>query len=316
MTNVLETGAAPHKFHSRNKDLGGIVAASLTPLEADGGIDIGRMKHHFDWLFAQGCSFVSPFGSTGEGPSFSVAEKRAALVALKEAGVDMGRVIPAAMSAAVDDTVTSIETALELGCRAILIVPPYYYGSASQDGIADFFAACAGRFGGNFPLDVVLYHIPQMSKIAFGTALVADLVARFPGRIAGIKDSTGNRDHTVMLAKSFPQLRIFTGDDRVLPDLLEAGGAGMIGGLPNVVAPDLCAFFADPKGANAATIMQRAALRIAAVDDHGGISALKALKAETYADPAWNRHKAPLRALDGEVYAQLRKAFVASGFEF
>ncbi|GLQ11583.1 dihydrodipicolinate synthase family protein [Devosia yakushimensis] len=292
------------------------MAASLTPLAEDGSVDIGRMKHHFDWLFAQGCSFVSPFGSTGEGPSFSVAEKHAALTALKLAGVDMGRVIPAAMSAAVDDTVTSIRTALTLGCRAILIVPPYYYGSASQAGIADFFAACAAPFGGNFPLDVVLYHIPAMSKIGFDPELVADLVARFPNRIAGIKDSTGDRDHALMLARTFPNLRIFTGDDRVLPHLLAAGGAGMIGGLPNVVAPDLCAFFADPTGPRAQTIMDQAALRIAAVDDYGGISALRALKAESYDDAAWAQPKAPLRALDGDSYARLRAAFVGSGFQF
>ncbi|HTM76656.1 MAG TPA: dihydrodipicolinate synthase family protein [Devosia sp.] len=306
----------PQEISSSGKVLSGIVAASLTPLAADGSVDTGRMKQHFDWLFAQGCSFVSPFGSTGEGPSFSVAEKHAALKALQADGTDMARVIPAAMSAAVDDTVASIRTALALGCRAILIVPPYYYGSASQAGVADFFTACAAPFGGNFPLDVVLYHIPAMSKIAFGADLIADLVARFPNRIVAVKDSTGDREHTLMLARTFPQLHIFTGDDRVLPALLAAGGAGMIGGLPNVTAPDLCAFFANPTGPDAAAIMDRAALRIVAVDDHGGISALKALKAESYGDPGWTRHKPPLRALDSASYSKLRAAFVASGFEF
>jgi 4-hydroxy-tetrahydrodipicolinate synthase len=316
MKQALEVGTAARELPRFDKTLGGIVAASLTPLTADGTVDIGRMKCHFDWLCAQGCSFVSPFGSTGEGPSFSVAEKNAALVALAKLGAHMHLVIPAAMSAAVDDTVSSIRTALDLGCRAILIVPPYYYGAASQAGISDFFSACTARFGGNFPLDVVLYHIPSMSRIAFGTELITDLVTRFPGRIVGIKDSTGDRAHTVMLARTFPQLRIFTGDDRVLPDLLAAGGAGMIGGLPNVVAPDLCAFFAAPEGPNAKAIMARAAIRIAAVDDHGGIGALKALKAEAYRDAAWTQHKAPLRPIDSETYERLRSAFVASGFVF
>lgn len=309
-------GSAAQDLSSSTKVLGGIVAASLTPLSTDGQVDIDRMRHHFDWLFAQGCSFISPFGSTGEGPSFSAAEKHVALVALQGAGIDMSRIIPAAMSAAVDDTVASIRTAQALGCRAILIVPPYYYSSASQDGIADFFAACAAPFGGNFPLDVVLYHIPQMSKIAFSTQLIETLVARFPNRIVGIKDSTGNRDHSVMLAHTFPALRIFTGDDRVLPDLLDAGGAGMIGGLPNIVAPELCAFFADPKNEQSAAIMDRAAKRIVAIDDFGGIAALKAIKAEAYRDDAWTRHKAPLRPIDAETYAKLRAVFVATAFEF
>ncbi len=316
MTQALATGSSTQDLPRSNKALGGIIAASLTPILADGKVDIARMKRHFDWLFASGCSFISPFGSTGEGPSFSVTEKHAALVELQALGVDMGRIIPAAMSAAVDDTIASIRTAQALGCRAILIVPPYYYGSANQDGIADFFAAAAAPFGGNFPLDVVLYHIPQMSKIGFSRELIEALITRFPGRIVGIKDSTGNRDHSVMLARTFSHLRIFTGDDRVLADLLDAGGAGMIGGLPNIVAPDLCAFFADPKGARSAAIMEQAARRIVAIDEFGGIAALKAIKAETYKDHEWTRHKAPLRPIDAQTYAKLRAVFDATAFEF
>ncbi len=312
MTQELEATSEASNF----KALGGIIAASLTPVTDTRSIDIARLKSHFDWLFAAGCSFVSPFGSTGEGASFSVREKRAALAALQQAGVPMDRLIPASMSAALDDAVATIAAAADLGCRAVLIAPPFYYGATSQDGIAAFFEAAAGRFGGSFPLDVVLYHIPAMTKVGYGVELVQRLIARHGKRIVGIKDSTGDRTHTLMLARTFPNLRIFTGDDRVLPDLLAAGGAGMIGGLPNVNAIELCQFFADPAGPASAGLRDRAAQRIVAVDDHGGIVALKAVKARISGDPAWLRPLEPLLPLPPAGVAALIDSFQHSQFQF
>lgn len=301
---------------SNSKALGGIVAASLTPVTDTRSIDIVRLKSHFDWLFTAGCSYISPFGSTGEGASFSVREKRAALQALQQAGVPMGRLIPASMSAALDDAVATIAAAADLGCRAVLIAPPFYYGATSQDGIAAFFEAAADRFGGTFPIDVVLYHIPAMTKVGYGVELVQRLIARHGKRIVGIKDSTGDRTHTLMLARTFPGLRIFTGDDRVLPDLLAAGGAGMIGGLPNVNAVELCRFFANPTGPEAAGFRDRAAQRIVAVDNHGGIVALKALKARISGDAAWIRPLEPLLPLSEAEVAALIESFRQSQFQF
>ncbi|WP_082434247.1 dihydrodipicolinate synthase family protein [Devosia sp. A16] len=293
-----------------------MVAASLTPVSDTGSIDVARLKSHLDWLFAAGCSFVSPFGSTGEGASFSVREKRAALAALQQAGAPMDRLIPASMSPALDDAVATIAAAADLGCRAVLIAPPFYYGAASQDGIAAFFEASANRFGGTFPLDVVLYHIPAMTKVGYGVELVQRLIARHGRRLVGIKDSTGDRAHTLMLAQTFPELRIFTGDDRVLPDLLAAGGAGMIGGLPNVNAVELCRFFADPTGPEAQGLRDRAAQRIVAVDEHGGIIALKAVKAQISGDAAWLRPLEPLLPLPAAGIAALLDSFRRSQFHF
>lgn len=290
------------------ESLGGIVAASLTPVDAGYSIDVDRMAQHMRWLFGQGCSFVSPFGSTGEGPSFSVAEKTRALGALAVRGISVDRLIPAAMSANVEDTAMSVRAAADLGCRAVLIVPPYYYGATSQDGVLGFFETCARRLGGTFPIDVVLYHIPAMSRVGYGVELIGKLVDRFGARIVGIKDSTGEEAHAVMLARTFPDLRIFTGDDRVLPALLAAGGAGMIGGLPNIVARDLRRLF-DAQVDERRQMLPAAAARIEAVEANGGIVALKALLARIHHDPEWARPMTPLLSLDADRMDDLLDVF-------
>jgi 4-hydroxy-tetrahydrodipicolinate synthase len=228
----------------------------------------------------------------------------------------MDRVIPAAMTTSIDDATAMILAGKELGCRAVLVLPPFYYGAAGQDGIELFLDACASKAGGSFPIDIILYHIPALSKIPYGIDLVGRLIARHGSRIVGIKDSTGDQAHTLMLARTFPQLAIFTGDDRVLPALLEAGGAGMIGGMPNVVARELCAFQADPHGPGAPSAMAEAALRIQAVDRFGGIVALKGLLAEITGDREWARPMPPLTAIDAGAMKTLRRAFEDAGFAF
>ena len=59
----------------------------LTPIGRDGGVDHARFLRHAQALLAQGVDGIAPFGTTGEGQSFSVAERRAGLDALIAAGI-------------------------------------------------------------------------------------------------------------------------------------------------------------------------------------------------------------------------------------
>ena len=83
----------------------GLWCATLTPVSADGAIDDARFAAHVQWLFAQGVAGVAPFGTTGEGQSFSVDERRAGLDALEAAHRDIVKraakgVTPALLDAA------------------------------------------------------------------------------------------------------------------------------------------------------------------------------------------------------------------------
>ena len=60
----------------------GLWCATLTPLGTDGVVDHARMAAHVRSLLAQGVQGIAPFGTTGEGASLSVAERRAGLDAL------------------------------------------------------------------------------------------------------------------------------------------------------------------------------------------------------------------------------------------
>jgi 4-hydroxy-tetrahydrodipicolinate synthase len=297
----------------RELDLCGIVAASLTPVTEGLEVDTGRLAAHVAELLGQGCSYVSVFGTTGEGASLSVAQKVAALEALAAAGVEMRRLMPAVMSAAADDAARNLAALARLGCRAAVVLPPFYYG-AGGPGVVDFFDAVFARVPGE--IGVVLYNIPQLSGVAFDRELVRALVARHGRRIVGLKDSTGSRETAVMLAEGFPELAIFVGDDRVLPDLLKAGGAGLIGGLPNLFARSSVEFYGAPEGPRAAELVAQARARIETVVENGDLVALKAALARSRGDPAWARLMPPLRPLADSQVTEVLEAFAATGYRY
>jgi 4-hydroxy-tetrahydrodipicolinate synthase len=296
------------------KELAGIVCAAVTPVGPDHRIDAPRLARHCRQVLDDGCSHVSVFGTTGEGASFSSAEKRAALSALVEAGVPAARQIPAVMTPSLSEAAEMLAAAEGLGCRAALILPPFYYTDPGDAGIVAFFEAMLERAGSD-RIDLLLYNIPRFSRITFTPRLVEALLRRFGSRIVGVKDSTGSLDSGLELVRAFPDLSIFTGDDRVMPALRAAGGAGMIGGMPNLFAADAVRVMAAPEAAETAALRAAAARRIEAVDGNGGLPALKAMLARRYGDRAWRRAVPPLGALPDEAEDRVLAALAETGYD-
>ncbi|WMS41438.1 dihydrodipicolinate synthase family protein [Acuticoccus sp. MNP-M23] len=294
-----------------NSDLRGIVTAAATPVDASFEVDVPRLAQHCARLLEEGCTFVSTFGSTGEGASLSTAQKIAAMAVLKAEGADLGRHIPAIMTPSVDEAAGMAKAAAVLGCRAILVLPPFYYG-AGDAGIVAFVDEMLKR-AGRPDIDLLLYNIPQLSRFAYTPALVDAMQAAFGEQVVGLKDSTGDVANGVMLAERYPNLSIFTGDDRVLTPLLAAGGAGMIGGMPNLFAADLCAIYDANGNDTAAPLVEKQAARIAAVDNFGGIGALKAGLAARDGHPGWCRAVPPLQPIGANAAKQLFEAFGRTG---
>jgi 4-hydroxy-tetrahydrodipicolinate synthase len=100
----------------------GLWCASLTPLGADGGVDCARLVAHVHRLAAQGVDGIVLFGTTGEGASFSVAERTGGLDALLAADFPPHRVVAATGCAALADTVALTRHALHSGCPRCLVI--------------------------------------------------------------------------------------------------------------------------------------------------------------------------------------------------
>jgi len=219
--------------HSNIHAVQGLWCAMLTPIGRDGGVDRERFAQHAKWLLAQGVDGVAPFGTTGEGQSFSMAERADGLAALLKADVPPERVVAATGCAALTETIALTRESVQSRCAACLVLPPFFFKGMSDDGLFAWYARLIEAVA-DPRLRVLLYHIPQVSGVGLSVDLVARLAAAFPGVIAGVKDSAGDWAHTSALVERVPSLGILVGHEPHLPRLLRAGGAGTICGIANL----------------------------------------------------------------------------------
>jgi len=163
----------------------GVWPAMLTPLQAHGALDHARLVSHAKRLLAAGCSGVTLFGTTGEGPSFSVAERMAALEALLQGGVSPQQLLVHTSCAALPDTVALTRHAAQHAVHGCLVLPPFFFKGVSDEGILNAYIQVIEGVGhANWRL--YLYHIPQVIGVHLTHGVIAELLKRYPKIIAGI----------------------------------------------------------------------------------------------------------------------------------
>src|SRR5438067_9585151 len=212
----------------------GVLAPVVTPFTADLRPDPARFVAHCRWLLEQDVG-LAVFGTNSEANSLTVPEKLALLDALADAGLSRERMMPGTGCCAFPDTVELTRRAVQLGCAGVLMLPPFYYKGASDDGLFASFAEVIERVG-DARLRIYLYHIPPVSQVPISLALIERLLARYPGIIAGIKDSSGEWNNThAMLERFQPQgFDVFAGSETFLLANMRGGGAGCITATGNV----------------------------------------------------------------------------------
>jgi 4-hydroxy-tetrahydrodipicolinate synthase len=221
--------------------------------------------------------------------------------------------MPGTGTPALTDTVLLTRHAEKVGCPGALLLPPFYYKNPSDDGLLAYFNEVVQRVGGDIRL--YLYNFPQQSAVPFGVDFIARLRQANPGKIQGIKDSSGSYENGLAYVQTFAAdgFEVYAGDDTLLKPLLEKGGAGCITAASNVncaIGAQVYAGWNTPAGAAAHEIL--AATRKAVISVPL-IPGLKALVARNTGNPAWENIRPPHLRLSATQKASLFTTFDACG---
>jgi 4-hydroxy-tetrahydrodipicolinate synthase len=213
----------------------GVIPAVVTPLDSSGRFHAANFERHIDSLAGEGCHGIVVLGTTGEGPSLGLEERKKIITTAVKVSGDM-QMIAGTGCASLADTVILTRYAFAQGVDAVLVIPPYFFKNVPHDGLVAYFQHLLESSvpdGGK----LLLYHIPQVTQVPITPELLDSLLAIAPKKVAGVKDSSGNLEHLEMLCNRFPRLQIYAGNDRHLLAGLEAGSAGCITAGANVLAP-------------------------------------------------------------------------------
>ena len=295
--------------------ISGVYCASATPVNADLSPDLGAFTAHAKALIADGCDGIALLGTTGEANSFSLAERKLILEAAAEA-VGAARLMPGTGVNALPETIDLTRHALSLGVTRVVMLPPSYYKGVSDEGLFRAYAQVIENIG-DTRLQVVLYHIPQVSGVPISHDLIDRLVTAFPQTVVGIKDSAGKIENMQAMIARFPGFSVLAGADPLLLPLMAMGGAGCITATSNLVADSLATVFrhhADP--ARRADV-EAAQARINAFRDlsnsYTQIPAIKAMVAHRHGAAVWTRMRPPLVGLTPDELADLKDRLTAIG---
>ena len=284
----------------------GVWCAVLTPFDAAGHPDSARLARHVRRILAAGVDGIALFGTTGEGQSLSLTERRAGLDALLAAGIAPGRILAATGCASLPETIELTRHAVQLNCAGGLVLPPFFFKAVTDEGVFASYARVIDGVG-DARLPLYLYHIPQVSGVAISSSVIDRLAIGYPGVLAGVKDSECNLDHTRRLLSRFGDLAIFVGFEPHLPAALAAGGAGTICGIANLFPRLLRRLYDHALTADYHDDLKRVETFIAALERYPLFAAFKALQAELADDDGWAALRPPLVALDSEA----RRAWLA-----
>lgn len=285
----------------------GIISAMLTPFTSDvGPVDYEWLPGYLRFLADGGLHGVLALGTTGEGPSMSVAERIRTLEIIMAHRGELS-VIAGTGCAALTDTIALSRAAIDLGVDAILVMPPFYIKQPDETGILAYFRALCDAL----PTDarVMLYHIPQVTGVPITRTIIDGLLASHGTQFYGLKDSSGDWEHSKMLIDSYPQLRIFTGSDRLIARALAGGAAGAITALSSAF-PKLAraVFDAFHQGGDVAAAQARLSAVRDLVNPINTPPALKAALTWT-SDLPETALRLPLLPLSNEEAAALRAAY-------
>lgn len=221
--------------------LAGVYAAAVTPLNHDSSLDLESVPALLKFFASRGCHGIVLFGTTGEGPSFSPTERKQLMQVVCEVREQFPgfRLIAGTGTPSLGETIELTRLAFDLGYEAALVVPPYYFRKATDEGLFRWFSEVIRKA---VPADryILGYHFPNVAGIGFSMELLARLKDSFPTQFAGIKDSSHDAELARTLGETFgSDLAVFTGTDSYLQLAMQNHAAGCITAPANVLSPEL-----------------------------------------------------------------------------
>jgi len=206
-------------------DLRGVFAPVVTTFSTENGeVDVKSYQANVAAHLAAGLHGIVVSGSTGEAALLDATERAVLVEATR-------RVTPSAKAVIVGTGAESTRTCLaqtreaaRRGADAVLVVAPHYYGSSMTPAAL---RAHYLRVADESPVPVLLYTIPKYMHFALEASLVAELAKH--ENIAGMKDSSGNRDlWTGYMQSQSPTFAVLTGNAQMFHHAMATGGTGGI----------------------------------------------------------------------------------------
>jgi dihydrodipicolinate synthase/N-acetylneuraminate lyase len=208
----------------------GVMPAITTPFNENLTIDHGFLAEHCRWLLDNGCAGVVALGSLGEGATLSFNEKTDILRTLGKAVEGCGTLVASISSLTTSESVSLAKAAVDLGCSALMVLPPYVYLGDWREMKAHVAAIFRAT-----PLSGMLYNNPVAYGTDFLPEQIQELASDFENFEAVKESSTDARRVSAIRALLDQRIEISVGVDDAVLEAIGVGATGWVAGLANAL---------------------------------------------------------------------------------
>jgi N-acetylneuraminate lyase len=259
--------------------LTGLIAAPFTPMKADGSLNLDLIPDYYRFLKTNGNTGAFICGSTGEGVSMTIEERKALAqtwAAYTRNDPDF-KVITLVGGTCIADCITLTQHARSVGLYGAAFTAPFYFKPANVQVLAEI---CIEVASAAPDLPFYYYHIPVLTGVGFPMiSLLQALDGHLPN-FAGIKYTHEDfMDFLSCLHFKSGQYDMLWGRDECLLSALVLGARGGVGSTFNYAAPlyqDLIAAYERGDMETARKKQQQSIDMIALLGKYGGIATGKA----------------------------------------
>jgi 4-hydroxy-tetrahydrodipicolinate synthase len=204
----------------------GLTVAMVTPFR-EGRVDWEAADRLLDHLLRGGVDGVVPAGSTGEGPTITLEERRELFRLARRRCGARAFVLAGTGTNDTASTVALTRLAKADGADGALVVTPYY-NKPTPAGLVAHFRRVAEEGG----LPLCLYNVPGRTGVSL-TPETARRLSEIPGIVA-LKEASASLDQVSEICRDTP-LTVLSGDDTLTLPMLAVGACGVISVVGNVV---------------------------------------------------------------------------------
>lgn len=149
------------------KTFRGVYTVMITPLDANGAVDLKGLAAFTDWQVKEGIHGLIPLGSTGEFLSLSEEERDGVAKTVIETAA--GRV-PVLIGTGAEDTRESIRLSIKaeaMGADGVMIIPPFY-STPTDDELVHHYKTIASAIA----IPIMVYNNPATTNVDLKPELV------------------------------------------------------------------------------------------------------------------------------------------------
>ena len=210
--------------------LGEVLTATVTPFDADGGVDYDRYRELCTFLVDHGSDGLVVNGTTGEAPTLSEQERLGLIRTAIEAVGDRATIVAGTGTYSTAHSIHLTEQAHEAGADAMLVVTPYYNKPPPRAIVEHFKAVAAAT-----DRPVIVYNIPARVVLNIEPETMAKLAEI--ENVKAVKQANDDLDQARRIVEL--GLDLYAGDDTLVLPFVEVGGVGGVCVHTHVVGPQV-----------------------------------------------------------------------------